>query len=120
MQFPCNLTIGRLTICNILPLNLTNALNATYAVHKLHMGQALYAQYAHYLHLALNVTYETVMGVPVPYKRDRSLITWDRSLIAWDRSQKDEYFGTGPIKLIIGKLNGGNHIFWIIVVLLKL
>ena len=113
MQFPCNLTIGRLTICNILPLNLTNALNATYAVHKLHMGQALYAQYAHYLHLALNVTYETVMGVPVPYKRDRSLITWDRS-------QNVGCFGTGPITLYIEQFKGPNHIFWISFVLFRL
>ena len=37
---------------------------------------------------------ECVLGVPVPYKRDRSLITWDRS-------QNVECFGTGPITLFI-------------------
>ena len=36
---------------------------------------------------------ELVMVVPVPYK-------WDRSLITWDWSKKVESFGTGPITLI--------------------
>ena len=39
-----------------------------------------------------NQHYECVLGVPVPYKRDRSLITWDRS-------QNIGCFGTGPIIL---------------------
>ena len=37
------------------------------------------------------------MGVPVPSK-------WDRSLITWDRSQIFEFFGTGPITLLLNNL----------------
>ena len=56
---------------------------------------------------------ECVLGVPVPYKRDRSLITWDRS-------QNDGFYGTGPITLFIIQFNGLNYIFLINVVLFRL
>ena len=57
--------------------------------------------------IQIRTTNEHVLGVLVPYKRDRSLITWD-----W--SQKVKCFGTGPITIIIEQLNGENHIFWIL------
>ena len=59
------------------------------------------------------ILHEYVVGVPVPYKRDQSLITWDRSQIV-------ECFGTGPITLFIEQFFGGNHIFWINFVLFRL
>ena len=60
--------------------------------------------YRHKEHFAFLLPNEPVMGVPVPDK-------WDRSLITWDPSQKVECFGNGPITLINEQLSRGNHVF---------
>ena len=43
--------------------------------------------------------FECVLGVPVPDKQERSLITWDRS-------QNAGCFGTGPITIFIEQFFG--------------